>query len=207
MNAFELYTQDGKSTGLFVCGECKIIYSPKFVAIGKDVKESAEECCNRKCKYCEEKLEKQTGYTVCDKCRKRIEEEKEKERFEKAQKIMAKEWDGPVFTEYLSHNDGYFENMDDLEDYLEDHNEDYKGEEKVAIPEYVWACNRNKLSKIDVYDVCEGYVIDYLPEDWDLENLNGLDDLQKALDKFVADNQDVWTYDVNYKKAIIIEGK
>ena len=197
MRAYELFKSDGTPCGIFACDECRIVYSPKFFP---DALKKAEECCDKRCIYCDDKLEKQSGYTSCDKCRKRIEAEKEKEKFVKAEKVSAKDWDGPVFAD-IGPNDGFFESMSELEEYVEDNNDD--SEDKIVMPAYVWACHKRNLPKIDVYNVCESNVIDYLPEDYSFEDLNGYDELQTALDKFVEDNQDFWVCDIDYKKAVV----
>jgi len=221
MNAFELFMPDGKSAGIYACGKCRLVYSPKWfvednaseLAMGQ-----AEKCCRPPvCNKCGVELPLHNGWVSCDKCRRERGMVEEASRFEKAEKISWSDWDGPVYCEeFAGHHDGYFENLEHVEEYLNDHvmdeteiedsDREFGNIVEAEIPKYMWACIRNKPGRIDVDDLVEGYLIDWLPEEWGAKDLEGADDLQEALDTFIGLNQDIWTYDVDYKKAILLDG-
>jgi hypothetical protein len=139
---------------------------------------------------------KQRGYTQCnacdsvawnEKCRKR-----EAERFEAAQKLLAAEYDGPVYAEGVGPE--WFETLDECLEYLAD-------DELPALP-YVWATKDIGVRKVDTGDVTES-LIDNMWEDADESDLNGIAELAEALEAFNEANRSVNVWNVDYTRAIV----
>jgi len=179
MNSIKLYHQDGKPSGVFYCTECRCV---------KRTEEEANECCQPyRCKHCG----KETGrkfWTICEACETLNDERKETDRFEKAKKLN--EWAGWVYdgAEYYESVEYYLEARDDL-----------------PVPAYVWACKENHFAVADVSDITDrieenGY------EDFDADDLKGLDDLKAAIEKFNEANKDVVSYEPDYGVAILLNG-
>lgn len=115
---------------------------------------------------------------------------KNAERFAKAQKVES--WDGGVF-----HGDDYFASIEEMIDSLERNEEDW--------PEYVWAAESIRIvDDLRVGQVVENDIDDRGWEDMDLNDFSGVTELQAALDKFVAANEDVVSYRPDYSKAVIL---
>jgi len=177
MNAIELYHHDGKSTGVFYCTECRCV---------KRTKEEADKCCEpTKCQYCGKESGRQY-YLSCESCDRANQDKEEAERFDKAEKKT--EWDGWVYyeDEYYESVEYYLESCDDL-----------------PVPAYVWACKENHFAVADVSDITDrieenGY------EDFDGDDLKGLDDLKAAIEKFNEANKDVVSYEPDYGVAILL---
>jgi hypothetical protein len=79
----------------------------------------------------------------CKECREKAEKEKERARFEKAERLAIEAWtDTPVYWE--GHigglGDGFFSNIDEVIDYC--------AEEGLELPEYVWTCSSHEF-KLD----------------------------------------------------------
>lgn len=186
MNAIELYHQDGKSTGVFYCTNCRCV---------KPDKDAADKCCEpTKCQYCGKESGRQY-YLACESCDYANQVKKESDRFEKAEKRT--QWDGWVYLEGTG-RDGYSESLSDFYDnWADDHDEG--GE----LPEYVWACSKNHFAVADVSDITER-IGDNAYEDFDTDDLNGLDDLKAAIEKFNEANNDVVSYEPDYKIAILL---
>lgn len=190
MNAKELFHQDGKSAGVFYCGECRNVAKSQ---------ELAEECCAPyKCQYCGCDVPRKNFRTACPDCIASNDEKKERERFESAEKLT--EWDGPVFCESASYNEGFFPSLAELYDYFGcEANFDEDGSE--ALPPYAWACNVIQFVSYDVGSIkesLEGY------EDWEGDT-DGDNELQAALDAWAERNAKVVRWEPDYKRAVLLD--
>jgi len=186
MNATELFLKEGKSAGVWYCEKCRTVHSAAQLA---------EQCCqNYKCTTCGADAGKH--YLRCESCRDKEDQEKERQRFEAAEKLTT--WEGWIFCDGQGSNEGYFENIEEFMDWLSDEYEE-------GIPEikYVWACKANHFVNADVGDITER-MNDVAWEDWDPETLNGLPELKAALDKFNEANKDVCSYSPDYTKAVLL---
>jgi hypothetical protein len=102
----------------YACAECKCVWKQKHLAV---------DCCNKWCK-CGGDLRK--GYSLCEKCGMEFSEKVERRRFDDAEKVSWREYDGPVFF------DGkYWESVDAF-------SVSFDGE----YPKYLWACYKFGLT-------------------------------------------------------------
>lgn len=190
MNAIELFHQDGKSAGVFYCAACRIV---------KRTKSEAEECCSPvKCKDCGNVVEiKYTFRPIsvqCDSCSRDERARIEQKRFDKAEKLT--KWDGPVYCEGHGRN-GYAKSVSEMLDYLED------VEER---PKYVWACTIKHFVNADISDITERLADDAY-EDFDPDDLNGLEELNVAIKAFNEANQGAVSWEPDFSKAIPLDGR
>lgn len=177
MNATELFHADGKSAGIWYCAKCRVVARSR---------EDAEQCCQpRKCE-CGSEVER--GWICCNECRRKKDVARERERFEKAEKLT--EWDGWVFCGGIG-SDGFSESLEDFYDNWADEH-DGGGE----LPEYVWACKENHLVHADI-----------AIENFDLNELDGLPELKAAINTFVGLNKDKISYEPDYTKAVLTSKK
>jgi len=115
---------------------------------------------------------------------------KDAERFAKAEKVEA--WDGGAFW-----GDEYFADMEELCDRIVSDGGEW--------PEYVWAAEPETVfTGLDVADVVEDAISNHGWEDMDVNDFNGVAELQAALDKFTEANAAVHSYQPNYKKAVLL---
>ncbi len=124
---------------------------------------------------------------------------KEREAFEKATKIPAADWKGWVFD-----GDRYHASY---EDYA-DHCADMVGDEEMGFNDHtqiLWAAQAEQvITDRDVADVFECQMSDRGWDDMETSDLNGVEELQAALDAFVKANETVVSYHPDYTKAIIV---
>lgn len=114
---------------------------------------------------------------------------KEKSRFEKAEKV--KTWDSFVY-----HDDHYAASVEELL---------CRFDSEAEWPEYVWATEPTVvIPSLDVSDVVEHHVCERGWEDMDTDDLEGVAELQAALDRFVEANKGVCSYHPDYKKAVLL---
>lgn len=145
-------------------------------------------CCDR---HCECGVSIPSTCVMCDSCHNKKLEQDETERFQKAGVIDLVDWNGPV---YSPNTDEYYSALDDL----------LEGNEADHLPEYVWPCDAIEFVKVDIGDILdqiqsEGY------EDFDADDLNGIDDLKAAIELFNERNKGQHLYQPNYSKVILIE--
>jgi len=191
------------------CSKCGRIHEEQAVI---------DQCCvPQPCERCG-KEKRQHPYTVCKNCKFVRDQEREREKFEKAEKIPEAQWDGPVFSEDWDEEDGYSESVSDMLNGIIDNFHGVSREEGEAykargddesefdwacrfIPEYVWACDI-RHPHVDAQNVIEGICEDLYDDAYDA--IVGHDDLQKALDAWCA-QQTVTGWEINYKKAVVID--
>lgn len=94
-----------------------------------------------------------------------------------------------MYSEVYPYNEGYFGDLDELEDYCNDN--------EIEIPKYVYGTNKKSLS-IDAYDMVSSGC-DELHEDA-FNNINNLKELQKFLDEWCSKQTgtDTYSMDTNY---------
>lgn len=183
VNAIELFHKDGRSAGVWHCEKCRIVAPSQ---------EQAEACCRPyKCTGCGAECERY--HTLCRVCVEAKQEQQERERFDKAEKLT--EWDGWVYSDGRGFQDGYFDSLDDFMEFVL--------EEGIEPPNYVWACKSEAFACIDVDHVLEhieqnGY------DDFDSDTLKGIPELKAALNAFTEANKDVLSYTPDYSTAVLL---
>lgn len=200
MQAFEITGTDaaGATRTYYGCSKCEhTIYRTK---------ESAEGCCSpMPCPKCGKEMRGVTHWVgfreLCDDCGHKetqaAERVKEAARFDHAEKLT--EWNSAVFCDGVSGgNDGYFRDMDELLDALEDHDG--------CRPEYAWACDAVPVVQLDYDDIIENATQEAY-EDFDSAHLDGRDELVAALAAFNKRNEADCNWHINYKKAVLIPPK
>lgn len=124
-----------------------------------------------------------------------FEEKREATNYANAAKVSDREYEGGVWW-----GDDYFGEMEEMLDRLM-----WDCEDPEDIPEYVWAAKPTVvIPELDASDVVEHYVCDRGWEDMDVNDLNGVDELQAALDAFVKANEGVVSYYPDHKLAVVI---
>ena len=161
MDALELFSKDGNSTGFWICGKCrKVTLNSLWSSSGKDdipknTQEAAEQCCRLPvCVTCHEEFETQIfGGPQCGKCRDVEWAEKTRVIHEKqlaAAEDVTSTHDGWLYADGYGSDDGFFPDMESLLDYLADEMET----EPVNRPEWVFAC-REEIRKLDLRQAVE----------------------------------------------------
>lgn len=187
MSAIELFHQDGHSAGVFYCSNCRSV---------RDTQAMAEGCCGDRLCACG-KPTKSRYAEQCRECdskawRERMARE-EMERYEKAVKINAADYDG----DQVFWGDKYFDSVDDAVEHAESGG--------MPIPEYVWATKDQGVRKARIEDLLD-QVIESMWEDADYDDLNGIPELEKAISEFNEANSGVVVWMVDFSTAILIPG-
>jgi len=135
-----------------------------------------------------------------------ISREQNRRKYEKATKVLEKDYAGPVYSEKISwYNEGYFESLTDFYDTVNAQKEETEENNETFIkPTYVWACKEKPSCYIHLSDVLENASQD-AHEDFDTNDLQGLAELSAAIDKFNKLNEDNVTYYPDYSKVVILE--
>ncbi len=184
--AIELFHADGKPSGIWYCSECRSVHTQL---------RTAQSCHGvTHCEDCGKELGKRQPYyrTQCDECRNKAWREKQAKeefaRYTKAVKIKASEYAGPQ----VFFNDRYYETVEDAIDGCD------------ALPEYIWSAKDIGLKKATMEDLVDR-ILEEAWEDADIDDLNGTEDLQKAIDAFNEANAIVSVYMVDYNEALVLD--
>ena len=185
MNAIELYKQDGTATGVYFCESCRVVYSNK---------DDAEWCHGERLCACGQKITQGYRQKTCNDCESKVWKEKERkkeaERFDAAKKIKASEYAGEMV---YGHDDQYYSSVEKaIDQYLE-------GQE----PEYVWACKNTGVIKASTESLYEN-MLENMWEDADVSDLNGVDELDAAVDAFNKANESLSVWNPDYSTAILV---
>lgn len=152
---------------IYVCGECKLIYSRGYI-VGETSFDAADRCCRPvSCGRCHGPVTRK-NWTMCDDCVKAKERERLERIFEQAEKVEG--WDGPVYDEFGSR---YFYSIDELLDHYEDE----------SLPKWVFCCDIQRPH----FDL-DGF-LEQAEENMELEDgievdWQGLDELRRAVAEF-----------------------
>lgn len=186
ITAIELFHSDGKPSGIWYCSECRAVQNDKHLA---------QRCHGvTHCETCGTSLGKRAPHyrKQCEECdRNAWRERQSKEEFDrytKAVKIAASEYTGPQ----VFFNGQYYPTVEDAIDGCDEP------------PEYVWAAKNIGLRKATTEDLIER-VLEEAWEDADSDDLNGLDELQVAVDAFNEANSGIDVYMVDYNEAIVLD--
>lgn len=183
--AIELYKKDGeefRASGVFYCSECRIVFRTK---------EEANGCHGERLCECGNKIERY--YSTCSACRdkawKAEQAIKEKARFEAAEKVSYADYKGGM----LYDGDRYHDDLEALEDHLFDS----------PLPEYVWACKDIGVTKASTESLYEN-MLENMWEDADVNDLNGVDELEAAVAAFNEANASISVWEPDYSTAVLL---
>jgi len=116
----------------------------------------------------------------------------DQQRFDRAVKIDAKDWNGPV-----NAGDEYWETVDDYLDQMED-----EGEE---LPDYIWGVDQIESTlNLDATDIVD-WATDGKGEDLCAADFKGFAEFKKAVDKFVELNNDHKSWYASGKVAVLLK--
>lgn len=130
-------------------------------------------------------------------------EKQETARYEKAEKVAAADYDGWFYSEDYPYNNGYFENIEEYWDYICDEQDKLPDGEISSGKGYVWAAKSRPVCHICLDSILENATEDSY-EDFELNDLDGLEDLKKAIDIFNELNKDKLVYEQNTKLAVLL---
>lgn len=181
MNPIKLTKEGTNDVVAYACGSCGLVQPSEHYA---DI------CCT--CSTCNEsKPDVKRSYARdCRDCFEAKVEQRELERFNSAEKIT--EWSGPVYD-----GSDYHANLGDMMDQYSTMADD------PDLPDYVWACDEKHWVKANE-DMIFGCLEGDAPEYFSFSDLNGLDELNKAIEAFNEANKDEVSWWPNYKKAVLI---
>jgi hypothetical protein len=201
MNAQELFKKASKTDTYYepverwFCEKCEIIHQDRDLA---------EKCCKPNICACGTEISEKY-YLVCASCRTKQDITREKDLFDKAEKLT--EWDGPVYCDGYGSNEGYFETVEDFLDQFEETYEEFRNsepEKNLKLPEYVWCCDSIPLANLDLDEILENSTQEAY-DGFEYSGFKGLEELRAAIDKFNEINKDVVSWTPNYKKALLLE--
>lgn len=185
MHAIELLLPDGKPSGVFVCGKCR----------RSGCQDTCERCCV--CSYCGQHCPWEKGVVCHDACWSAHQRKRREEKLAKAAKLAT--WDGWVYVEWIGHNEGYFENLAVLVDYLTDWDDDCG---PLVWPEYAFVAEPRPLQQIDIQDVLER--ADDEAFEGASDHLQGLPELEAAFKTFYELNKNIVSYHADETRAIAV---
>lgn len=207
LTPYPIYTRNSTGEHLlgYACPECGQIFIDKTPRreIGIDSAESlARECCTKKCTTCNVEPP-DTGWTICRACRKKRDDEKDQETFDRAAKIDIDDYGDWVYDPW---RDKYHADMYDL---LDDYDEPSSTPITVSelFPPYFYACSEDKFNAGDVD------VLDYVQSCIGDNHHEGAIDLIKdetALEEFVAawcNKQEIVSFNSDYSRALVVNWK
>ena len=168
MNSAELYTKEGKPTGVFYCTKCSKIPNGH-----KPTKENAEACCAPR--ICDCGAEIKSGYqSTCEKCQReafRARFAKQyADRLERAKEVESMSPDCMLFDPC---SDEYF---DEIESYLEDCEEN-----EIEPKEFPFIAPFQPVVMRDAADLLESSTDDHCEEIWD--NAPDFTEINAAIEK------------------------
>ncbi len=184
--AIELFHADGKPSGVWYCSECRAVHTRL---------RTAQSCHGvTHCEKCGKELGKRQPYykTHCQECDNDIWRKKQAEeelvRYARAVKIRASEYTGPQ----VYFGERYYDTVEDAIDGCD------------QPPEYIWSAKDVGLKKATMEDLVDR-ILQEAWEDADIDDLNGTEELQRAIDLFNESNAGISVYMVDYNEALVID--
>lgn len=185
MNPIELFLPNGEPSGVFACEKCRSVNNSKMLVT---------RCCNWKCDECGKDVIR--GLTKCSECTEIAYKKRMLARLDAAEEVSA--WESWVYSEHFQgYNDGWFESIDNLIEYVSDIGLD----ESTELPEFVF-CSTTVIRKVDfghaIERACEDGYEDMGSSVFRLEK-----ETQEAIDRFNKANEAALTvFDVDYKRKV-----
>lgn len=183
---------DVKEVTCYKCGKCGLVYH---------VREWAERCCKpKKCERCGIEIPYKSFWTLCNSCREEKEKEQELARFKKAKKYSIKECPSEkcemMYSDLYGYNEGYFSDIEELEDYCYDNN--------IKMPNYVWCTSCHQLD-IDVDSLIESGCEDLHEEAYEWIGEKDIKELKDFVENWCSRQTGTRTFYVDYSAAIILK--
>lgn len=172
---------DGKEWKVHACPKCRMTAPSEAVA---------EQCCEPYICKCGVTCPK--PYIICEACRNKKLNEKERMAFEKAEKVSWRDYDGPVCV----NGDDYHR---DVEEFVERCLDD--GE---SLPLYVWSCTALRLS-LNAEDIIDSALESGEHHEDAFEDIADLEGLQKFLNEW-CEKQTLESWGESHKVAVLLEG-
>jgi hypothetical protein len=172
------------------CGGVGWLYDKEYGYISM-----CTECYGGIIHLCPKCQQPKRGMCMNKECRALYDAEEEQKHLAKA--IKAKYEDVPaekrgmLYSRVYPYNEGYFSNIEDLEEYCQDND--------VPVPSYVWSTKKFVLS-MDAGSIIEN-ACEELHENA-MDNIEGEKELQEFLNAWCANQSGTDTYTVDYKYAI-----
>ena len=189
----QLQDPDGNKVNLFVCGACG--RGPYYEA------QTADQCCAPvMCRVCGVEVPRNHHRLTCRTCEEAQQRAKERDMFERSEKIDEREYDGWIYTESVQGpGEGFFEDLGALEAYLEE-----DGELEEVMPAYVWTCHPVAFVQLNPDAVLEMILnSDDAYEDFDDSQIAGWNELRQAIVDFNKKNAHIQSWRPNFKKSIL----
>lgn len=120
----------------------------------------------------------------------------ENERFEKAEKVLAKDYEGWVFWEDRGDNEGFFASVAEIRRYCE--------REEIELPSYVYACNPTSIAMRAEW-IIDDALADHHENAKNAISCEAIVELQAALDAWCA-KQTVRTWFQNMDRVVLLSG-
>jgi hypothetical protein len=195
MNAIYLHLPDGTPTKWSMCTECKQVAAPGNYDL-------SVKCCT--CYDCGLPLAKDERIPWVEgkgkalyhrKCQEERQRKRESERLEKAELLT--DYDGPIYCDGWrgSFGDGYFADVQELAETLDD------DEDQSARPDFAFCCDSRQYS-LDIDSALENSTEEMYDDASD--DLDGVEELRAAVGAFNKLNENVRTYDVDYKHKVSV---
>lgn len=197
MNAFELFNENQKPTGIWCCGECRrLVLSPK----PQSTREAAEACCRPPvCETCNKQFQRSAYDSSgrCSECRNLAWSNERAERLAKfiaAAVDVTESYDGPIYVEGDCGGDmgeGYYSTVDAYRDRWDDDDE---------AAEWGFAC-KSRVEKLCIDDAIERLCDDGYEDMAD--HMTIPQSLKDAVAEFNAVNASALTiYETDYKRKV-----
>lgn len=125
--------------------------------------------------------------------------DKEAHLLETATKVSDLDWKDGVWW-----GDDFYPSVEEALDDVVTNVGDANGE----IPTYFWAAkSRVVIPSLDVSNVVENWIEDRGWEDMEIDDLDGVEELQVALDKFVEQNKGVVSFELDHNIVVVLSEK
>ena len=185
MNPQQLFHADGTPSKVWYCGKCRLTAHDESMA---------NRCCDPRCDSCGEPCSQYSS--VCESCRRKQIEASEVERRAKA--TVLDSWDGCIYAEGYGYQDGYFQSIEDLLEYLEEADDDLEW------PRYAYVCEPEQIAIVDAGSIYDNFE---WPDGMDYDDLNGTKEFEAAVDAFNKVNENVVAYVADMKRVVLIPAK
>jgi hypothetical protein len=178
------------------CLNCRVFHSAAiYICKWEDAivasRESADECCNRKCEFCDTPIDR-GGWTSCGECRTLRKRAEDVTAFNAAQKIPEAEYVG-----WLYFDNEYFRDDEELEDHCVQND--------IEWPTWTWACKKVEF-KVDAADIIENALQEHCEGASDQVKREDEEELQALLDTWCEKLGKRWqSWEEDRLRVVVLE--